>query len=45
MLKVKGQKFDVSTVSFLGYVIIAKGVAMDKMKVKAVKQWPVSHIV
>jgi hypothetical protein len=28
---------------FLGYVVSAKGIAVDEEKVKAIKEWPVNH--
>lgn len=35
--------FGVPTISYLGHVVSAEGVAMDSQKVQAVSEWPVPH--
>jgi hypothetical protein len=39
---VKKCSFCLEKVVFLGYVVSAKGIAVDEEKVKAIKEWPTS---
>ena len=45
LVTMRSASFCTDRVSFLGYVVTPQGIEMDKMKIEAIKSWPVPQTV